>query len=124
IGWKSTTEKPVKDGVESFMIFRNPEKELLNLNMWDLRQEKRVRVTLNHQSAAEVEELDRQVKLAIEERKRKEEAERNKPKPKAAVSLPTGAQDVQASKEEIEFHLATGTSKAAVETIVKQLAAD
>ncbi|HMC11041.1 MAG TPA: hypothetical protein VKH44_07115, partial [Pirellulaceae bacterium] len=28
IGWKSTTEKPVKDGVESFMIFRNPEKEL------------------------------------------------------------------------------------------------
>jgi len=122
-GWQSTTEKPVKDGVESFMIFRNPQKELLNLNMWDLRSDKKTRVTLNHQSAVEVEELDRQVKLAIEERKKKAEAEKKKPKPKAAISLPAGAKDIQASKEEIEFQISSSQGKAAVDAIIKQLVA-
>jgi hypothetical protein len=122
-GWKSTTEKPVKDGVQSFMIFRNPEMELLNLDMWDLTNEKKVRVTLNHQSAAEVEELERRAKLAIEEQKKKAEAERNKPKPKAAISVPPGASDIQASKEEIEFHVATGQGKAAVGAIAQKLTA-
>jgi hypothetical protein len=122
-GWKSTTEKPVKDGVESFLIFRNPEKELLQLDMWDMREEMKTRVTLRHQSAAEVEELDRQAKLAIAEKKKQDEAERNKPKPKAIVMLPAEAQDVQAGKTEIEFHLATGQGKAAVDAIIKQLVA-
>ena len=122
-GWKSTTERPVKDGVQSFMIFRNPEKELLNLDMWDLSNEKKVRVTLNHQSAAEVEELDRRAKLAMEEEKKKREAENNKPKPKAAISLPAAASDVQATKEEVEFHVSTGHGKAAVDKIVAQLTA-
>jgi hypothetical protein len=122
-GWQSTTEKPVKDGVESFMIFRNPQKELLNLDMWDLRSEKKTRVTLNHQSAAEVEELDRQAKQLAEEQKKKLEAERNKPKPKAAVTLPAGVQAIQAGKEEIEFQLASGKGKAAVDAIVQPLVA-
>jgi hypothetical protein len=122
-GWQSTTEKPVKDGVESFMIFRNAQKELLNLNMWDLRSDKKTRVTLNHQSAAEVEELDRQAKLLADEQKKKVEAERNKPKPKAAITLPAGAQGIQAGKEEIEFQLASGKGKVAVDAIVKQLVA-
>jgi hypothetical protein len=122
-GWKSTTDKPVKDGVESFMIFRNPEKELLQLDMWDLQVEEKTRVTLRHQSAAEVEELDRRAKQAIEEKKKKDEAERNKPKPKATITLPAEAQDVQAGKTEIEFHLATGQGKSAVDAVVKQLAA-
>jgi hypothetical protein len=120
-GWKSTTEKPVKDGVESFMIFRNPGKEMLTLSMWDLRDEKKVRVTLNHQSAAEVVELDRKAKLLAEENKRKLEAERNKTKPKVAIRLPAEARDIEASREQIEFHMATGKAKAAVEAIVKDL---
>src|SRR5262245_15851823 len=122
-GWQSTTEKPVKDGVESFMIFRKPQKDLLILNMWDLRSEKKTRVTLNHQSAAEVEELDRQAKLLAEEQKKRLEAERNKPKPKAAVKLPADAQGIQVGKEEIEFQLASGKGKAAVDAIVKPLVA-
>ncbi len=122
-GWQSTSEKPIHDGVESFMIFRNPAKELLNLNMWDLRSEKKVRVTLNHQSAAEVEEWERKADAAIAAKKKKDEEERNKPKPTAAIRLPAGAQNIEASKTEIEFHVATGTGKAAVDAIVKQLTA-
>jgi hypothetical protein len=120
-GWKSTTEKPVKDGVESFMIFRNPEQEMLTLNMWELRDEKQVRVTLNHQSAAEMEDLDRKAKQLAEENKKKREAEQSKTKPKVAIRLPAEARDVEAGKEQIEFHLATGKAKAAVEAIVKDL---
>jgi hypothetical protein len=120
-GWKSTTEKLVKDGVASFMIFRNPGQEMLTLNMWDLRDEKQVRVTLNHQSAAEVEELDRKAKLLAEESKRKLEAERSKTKPKVVIRLPAEARDVKAGKEQIEVHLASGKAKAAVEAIVKEL---
>jgi hypothetical protein len=59
----------------------------------------------------------------MEEAKQKREAEKNKPKPKAAISLPAGARDVQASKEEVEFHVATGKGKAAVDAIVQQLTA-
>jgi hypothetical protein len=122
-GWQPTTENPVQDGVESFMIFRNPEKDLLHLKMWDLRQEQKVRVTLNHQSAAEVEEHERQAKLAFDEQKRKEAEVRNKPKPKATLTLPAGAQDVTASTTEIEFQVATGKGKAAADAIARQLTA-
>jgi len=122
-GWKSTTENPIKDGVESFMIFRNQQMDLLNLNMWHLRAEKKVRVTLNHQSAAEVEELERLAQIAIEGKKKQAAEERNRPVPKVAIQLPAGAQDIEASKTEIEFHVATGQGKAAVDVVVKQLVA-
>jgi hypothetical protein len=58
--WKAATEKPVKQGVESIMIFRNPAQDLLHLQMRDLRDRQKTRVSLKHQSAAEVEESDRQ----------------------------------------------------------------
>lgn len=120
-GWTATTENPIQNGVESFMIFRNPGKELLNLAMWDLRAEKKVRVTLTHQSAEEVAMWDRKADELIAAKKMQDEEERSKPKPKAAIHLPAGAQDVQASKTEIEFHLGTGKGKAAVDALVKQL---
>jgi hypothetical protein len=122
-GWEATTENPIADGVKSFMIFRNPAKDLLNLDMWDLRAEKKVRVTLNHQSAAEVAEWERKADAAIAAKKKKDEEERNKPKPTAAITLPAGAHNVAASKTEIEFQVATGQGKAAVDAIVKQLTA-
>jgi hypothetical protein len=122
-GWQSTTENPIHDGVESFMIFRNPAKDLLNLKMWDLRAEKKVRVTLNHQSAAEVEEWERKADAFIAAKKKKDAEEKNKPQPKAAIRLPAAARDVKAGKTEIEFHLATGQGKAAVDALVQQLTA-
>jgi hypothetical protein len=58
--WKATTEKPaVENGVESFMIFRNPANDLLRLYMYESQSNKTTRVTFTHQSAAEVEETDR-----------------------------------------------------------------
>jgi hypothetical protein len=122
-GWKPTTDNRITDRFESFLIFRNAAKDMLTLTMRDLTEKKMTRVTLKHQSAAEVEELDRQIELATAERKKKEEAERNKPKPKAVVTLPAGAREVQATAQEIEFKLATGQAKAALAAIAKELAA-
>lgn len=122
-GWKSTTDHPIHDGLKSFMIFRNPAKDLLNLDMWDLRKEKKVRVTLNHQSAAEVEVWDRKADELIAAKRKQDEEERTKPKPKAVIRLPAGAADIEASKTEIEFHVGTGMGKAAVDAVVKQLTA-
>jgi hypothetical protein len=88
--------------------------------MRDLGDNK-TRVDLTHQTAAEVEEIDRQIKLAAEERNRKEEEERNKPKPKAAIALPAAASGVDATAQEIEFKLPSGQAKAALAAIIKQL---
>jgi hypothetical protein len=122
-GWKSTSEKGIQDRTEYTLIFRNPAKDMLTLSMRDLTPEKKTRATLKLQSAAEVDELERQYQAAIEARKKKEEAERNKPKPKAIVTLPAGASEVSAKATEIEFKLATGKAKAAIDAIAKELVA-
>jgi len=121
--WKPTTDNRITDKIESFMIFRNDAKDMLTLTMRDLAEKKMTRVTLKHQSAAEVEELDRQIELAAAERKRKEDEERNRPKPKAVVTLPSDAREVQTAAREIEFKLASGRAKAALSAITKELEA-
>jgi len=122
-GWKPTTENRITNRNVSFMIFRNDTKDMLTVTMRDLAEKKMTRVTLKHQSAAEVEALDRQIELAAEERKKKEEAERNKPKPMVVVTLPSDAREVQATTQEIEFKLATGKAKAALAAITEELEA-
>jgi hypothetical protein len=122
-GWQPTSDNPIKDRFESFMIFRNPAKDMLTLTMRELEEQKMTRVTLKHQSAAEVEEIDRQIRLAMDERKKREAEERNRPKPKAAITLPADASDVQATPQEIEFQLGTGKAKAALDALSSQLQA-
>jgi hypothetical protein len=123
-GWKPTTDHAIKDGFERFMVFRNPAKEMLTLTMWGTQDDKgQTRAHIKHQSAAEVEEEERQYQAAVEAAKKKEEEERNKPKPKAIVTLPAGAQNIDATAREIEFHLPTGKGKAAVDALAKELVA-
>jgi hypothetical protein len=122
-GWQPTTENRITDKNTSFMIFRNPAKDMLTLNMRDLGENK-TRFDLSHQTAAEVEEVDRRIKLAIEERKRKEEEERNRPKPKVTIALPAGASSVEATAQEIEFQLPTGKAQEALDGLLQALKAE
>jgi hypothetical protein len=117
-GWEATTEKPIKIGFKDMLIFRNPQKDMLTLEMYDV--DGKTRVLLKHQSAAEVAELDEQVKAEAERRK----AEKNKPLPKLMVTLPPDATDIKQTKNRIEFQLAAGKAKAAVEGWRKQFAKD
>jgi hypothetical protein len=58
--WKATTEEPIRDvdSQQFVLTFLNPAKDMLRLGMSERVQEK-TRVTLNYQSAAEIEERDR-----------------------------------------------------------------
>jgi len=68
IGWKSTTDNPIKDGFEKFIIFSSPGKDLMNIKLRDV--EGKQRVELRHQTAEEVKEEERLFKEAL---KKKEE---------------------------------------------------
>jgi len=123
-GWKPTTDHAIKDGFEYFMVFRNPAKDMLTLTMWGTQDDKgQTRAHVVHKSAAQVAEEERQYKAAIAAAKKKEEEERNKPKPKAVVTLPAGAQNIDATAREIEFHVPSGMGKAAVDALAKELTA-
>jgi hypothetical protein len=120
-GWKPTTEKPITERFEQWMIFRNDAKDMLTLTLRDI--EGKTRVTLREQSAAEVAEEERKFQEALAAKKKKDEEEKNKPKPKAVVTLPKDAAGIDKRPTQVEFSVATGKGKTAVDAIVKQLEA-
>lgn len=113
-GWKATTDKPIVDDRDKsqFVIYRNAQKDLLSL---DLKQfTDIVRVTLKHQTEAEVAEEERLAKAEIE-KKKAEDAKRDM-KVKVEVPLPAKAGKIDKLKENVfEFTVATGTCLAALE---------
>ena len=73
-GWEATTTNPFKIDLKQHLIFREPHKDLLELEMYEV--EGKNRVILVYQTAAELAELDRLVK-AEAERKKAEAAQRS-----------------------------------------------
>lgn len=116
-GWEATTEKPFKNGFKDEMIFRNKPMDMLTLELNTV--DEKTRVLLRHESAAKVEEMEKRAKAAIE----KQKMEKNKPADKLSIALPGDAKKVEKEKSRIEFQLASGSSKSAVESIRKQLTA-
>jgi hypothetical protein len=117
-GWTATTEKPVKDKRKAFLIFRNAEKDMLSLDMGIYNE--LTRVSLKFETAAEVAEAERRFEAA-REAKLKEKA---KPLPVVTVALPTAATDIKETKNRIEFKLAPGKGKAAVDELRKKFRDD
>jgi hypothetical protein len=128
-GWEPTLDHTVQIGDKDEMIFRNPAKDMLTLAMpHDSRG--KLYVSVRFQSAAEIAELDRQIKeeapaiRAAAEAKQAEEtkhvAEANKPLPKVAITLPAGAKGVEQSKDEIKFTIENGKARAAAQGLQKQ----
>jgi hypothetical protein len=118
-GWEPTTDKTVKIDWKDFLIFRNPEKDLLEMQLTTV--DDKTRAMVRFQTAAEVAEMDKAVK-AEAERIKAERAKAEGPKPKLALKLPAGAANVEADAAKIEFTLPIGKARAAVEALVKRLA--
>ena len=128
-GWQPTLDKTVKIDDNDTMIFRNPAKDMLTLSMPPASDGK-IRVSLQHQSAAEIAELERQIKAmapalrkeaqAREAKEAAEFAEAHKPFPKVAVTLPDGITDVEQTKDEIKFKVGNGKAKAVAEAWRKE----
>jgi hypothetical protein len=69
-GWTATTDKPIHDEKKDELIFRNPQKDLLWLTMQ--KSDDKLRVELKHQTAAEVEAVERRLRERFEKEKKKE----------------------------------------------------
>ncbi len=107
LGWKATTERPVVDDSRKtqFLVFRNPQKDMISLDME--RYTGIVRVTVQHYTAAQVAEQDRLAKEAGE-RARQKMAKKNE-KVRVELMLPAMAAEVEQDKpEQVEFKLGTG----------------
>jgi hypothetical protein len=115
-GWQPTSEAPIKMDFRFFVIFRNPEQELIDVTFTSV--DGKTRVLARYQTAAEVEEEDRRAKEAAERKAQ----EANKPKPKVALKLPADAAGVEATAHRIEFTVKIGQGKATTDAIRKQLA--
>lgn len=119
LGWTATTEKPVEIDWKKFLIFRNEAKDLLELQTSTV--DGKTRAELKHQSAAEVAEIDRQVKEAVARRQREMEEEASRPKPSLAITIPRGAENIAIETNEITFTVSSGKATEAFDTLRKQL---
>jgi hypothetical protein len=130
--WKSTLEKTVDIDDKPTMIFRNPSKDLLTLSFSSAREGK-IPVSLQHQSAAEIAELERrikekmpQIKAEMQRRDAAESAafaEAHKPLPKVAVTLPGDASEVEQTAGSIKFTVGKGKARGIAEGWQKQFQA-
>jgi hypothetical protein len=128
-GWEATLEKTVKIDDNDVVIFRNPAHDMLTLSLSPSRRGK-TPVSLKHQSAAEIAELDRLIKAEAPKLRAKAEAqqaeeakqlaEANKPLPKVAVTLPAEARSVEQKPDEIKFTVDHGKARAIAEAWRKQ----
>ena len=101
-----------EDKGTQFLIFRNPQEDLLSLDMRTFQD--KVDVRLSHQTAAEVAEEERLAK-AKAELERQELAAMNKPI-NVQIQLPAGAKKLDKQEtSEFEFSLPTGGGRATLE---------
>lgn len=116
--WQATLDKPLTIDGKDVVIFRNPQKDMLTLEMSDV--DGKNRATLKYQSAAEVAALNAQMDAAAAQFK----AEKEKPLPKLVVSLPDGTSEVEQTAGRIEFKLPSGKAKTAIGAWRNELAKD
>jgi hypothetical protein len=113
-GWKATTEKPVEIGWKQVLIFRNPAKDMLELEMFNF--EDNVRLNVSHKSLAEVAELERRLK---QESDQKQQQTQSKTVERIVIVIPNGAENVKVSNgnDEITFNVKVGQARTAVEAV-------
>jgi hypothetical protein len=76
-GWEATTENPIKIDFKHFVIFRNKAMDLIEIQYTTV--DEKTRLLIRYQTAAEVEEMERRLKEAIEKKKKEQEKEKAEP---------------------------------------------
>lgn len=117
-GWEATTENLIKVDFRHEMIFRNPAKDMLTLQLHEF--EGKTRGLLKHDSAAEVDAKYEREKAAAT----KAASKKPTPSPKVAIKLPVTAKDVKVTEHEIKFTVAAGQAKTAAQSIAVALKKD
>lgn len=118
--WKATTEKPVADGPEHTLIFRDPAGDLLSLTMRPTEREGVTRGRLRYQTAAEVAAEDQRAREAVARRERAKPPGA-KDRPTVALRFPAQAANITIDNGDATFALPAGKARAAVEALRTQL---
>ena len=103
-GWKATTDNTLKIDWKSGLIFRNAAKDMLTLEMYPVKDENVLRVTLKHQSAAEVAAIEKHLDEQAAAAKKKKEL----PLPKLTIALPSGVKLTEHTGSRLEFTVGAG----------------
>jgi len=122
LGWTATTDNPIEIDWKKVLIFRNEAKDLMELETSVV--DGKTRAELKYQTAAEVAEIDRQVKAEQERRRKEMEEEASRPKPTVAIAIPRGAENIEVATNEISFQVGAKKAKEAFDAIRKQLTDD
>jgi hypothetical protein len=121
LGWKATTDNPIKIDLYETLIFRNKADDLLTLSLDDV-ENGLIRGSLIHQTAAEVAAEEEMARQAAEEKANSQAAmERERAANKLAVPLPKNASEVEVSDSRIEFQLPSGKSATPLKDLRKFL---
>jgi hypothetical protein len=140
-GWKPTTDNPITDDSDAFMIFRNPARDMITLKTRHYPPG-RIGGTLQHQSADELAEIERMIELdrprlekELAETRKQEEAENRKKEAlaekkrqedekrrvKVAIVVPADAKAMEFEPDRIEFQVPRGKARAAADAIRKRI---
>ncbi len=116
-GWKATTDKPFKIDWKRGLIFRNASKDMLELEMYEVEDEKVLRVIVQHQTAAEVAAIEKAHADALAAKKNTPESKLGK----VQITVPGGAEMTEITEKTLEFTVATGQGQTAAAAIRKAL---
>ena len=122
LGWKATIDHAIEDKGRFFVIFRNPEKAMASLYMSD-GKDGGTKVQLEYLSPTQFAEMDRRATEQGEKIKAKLAAEKNAPKAQVQLKQPAGVTGLKKVKGGVEFNVAAGKAKDAVNELRKQCSA-
>jgi hypothetical protein len=116
-GWVATMDDILKLEHKGVVIFRNPAKEMLTLELQRIPDKNQTRVALLHQSAAAMAEDDRRDKAQGEKFKQKMKADHEKTV--LVVPLPADASVISQTKNEIKLTVSAGSSASVLQSLDK-----
>jgi hypothetical protein len=117
--WKPTTENTVRIGFEDHLIFRNDNKEYIEIKFRNV--EGRTQAELKYQNAKQFAETEKKANAQIAElkKKREEEMERKKNPPKITITAPSQSTASEIEDTSIEFTTKSGVAKASLQDWMK-----
>lgn len=119
LGWSTKMAKPEKTDFKDVIIFRSPEKGMIQIEMTPT--EGKVRAALIYSTAEEVAAEERRVAAGMAKLREKLAKDAAAPKAKAVLSLPADTGGKALTKDNLKFNVPAGKAKAAVESLRKQL---
>jgi hypothetical protein len=124
VGWKPTTQTPVKIDFRNHLIFRNPSQEMIEIQFYEV--DGKTRGDVKYQTAAQAAAEAQKVAAVVAEaqRKRDAEIERKKNPPKVPIAAPAEARVAEQAAKSIEFSIPTGMARAAVARWIRDRQAD